>query len=67
MYDHTSHCGKNICSFRLQAFSTGQILKRHIKSCFKFNGKQRIIILEKVNTLSSEIVKDYILVYDHNL
>ena len=35
---------KHFCCYSLQAFSTEQILKRHIKDCFKGNGKQIIII-----------------------
>ena len=36
---------KNIfCSYRLQAFSAEQILKRHNKDCFKIDRKQRIIM-----------------------
>ena len=31
----------------MQAFSTEEILKLHIKDCFKINGKQRIIIPKK--------------------
>ena len=32
MYDHTLHSErKHFCSYRLQAFSTEEILKRHIK------------------------------------
>ena len=43
MYDHTLHCGKKrFCCYCLQAFSTEEILKNHIKDCFKINGKQRI-------------------------
>ena len=38
MYDHT-YC--------LQAFSTEEILKRHIKDCFKINGKQMVTIPKK--------------------
>ena len=45
IYDHTLHCGrKHFCRYCLQAFSTEEILKSHIKDCFKINGKQRIII-----------------------
>ena len=44
-YIHTLHRGKNI--FAVQAFSTEEILKRHIKDCFKINGKQRIIMSKK--------------------
>ena len=48
MYDHTSHRGrKHFCRFCLQAFSTEEILKRHIKDCLKINRKQRVIIPKK--------------------
>ena len=39
-------------SYCLQAFSTEEILKCHVKDCFKTNGKQRIIMPEKANTLN---------------
>ena len=39
-------------------FITKEILKRHIKDCIKINGKQRIIIPEKVNMLNSKILKE---------
>ena len=42
----------------LHAFSTEEILKRHIKDSFKVNGKQRIVMPKKVNTLNSEIMKE---------
>ena len=44
MYDHTSHHGKkHFCHYFLQAlFSAEEILKCHIKDCFKINGKQRL-------------------------
>ena len=43
MYDHTLHCGrKHFFRYCLQAFSTEEILKRHITDYFKINGKQRI-------------------------
>ena len=39
---------KNIfCRYCLQAFSTDEILKHHIKICFKASVKQRIIIPKK--------------------
>ena len=45
MYDHTLHCGrKHFCFYCLQAFSTEEILKRHIKDCFKINGIKRILM-----------------------
>ena len=48
MYDHTLHCGrKHFCNYCLQAFSTEEVLKNHIKTCFKINGKQRIIMPKK--------------------
>ena len=40
IYNHTSHRGKeHFCRYCLQAFSTEEILKRHIKDCFKINNK----------------------------
>ena len=48
MYDHTLNRGrKHFCCYSLQSFSTEEILKRHIKDCFKINGKQRIIMPKK--------------------
>ena len=59
MYDHTLHCGKkNLCHYCLQAFSTEEILKRHIKDCFKINDKQKIIMPKKINMLNSKIMKE---------
>ena len=43
MYDHSLHCGrKHFCRYCLHAFITEEILKHHIKNCFKINGKQKI-------------------------
>ena len=47
MYDHTLHCGRKLIRHCLQAFSTEEILKRHIKDCFEINGKQRIQMPKK--------------------
>ena len=48
MYNHTlHHRKKHFCSCCLQAFSTEEILKCHIKDCFKINSKQRIIMPKK--------------------
>ena len=44
MYNHTLHDGKKNCRFCLQSFSTEEILKRHIKDCFKVNDRQNIIM-----------------------
>ena len=42
MYDHTLHCRKkHFCRYSLQTFSTGEILKRHVKDCFEINSKQK--------------------------
>ena len=47
-YDHTLHRGnKHFCRYCLQAFSTKEILKHHIKDCFKINIKQRIKMPKK--------------------
>ena len=43
MYNHNKH----FCLYFFKAFSTQEILKHHIKDCFKINGKQRIIIPKK--------------------
>ena len=48
MHNHTLHCRrKHFCRYCLQEFSTEEILKRHIKDCFKINGKQRIQMPQK--------------------
>ena len=48
MYDHSLHRGrKHFCRYCFHAFITGDILKLHIKDCFKINGKQRIITPKK--------------------
>ena len=48
MYGHTLHRGrKHFYCFRLQAFSTEEILKRHIEYCFEINGKERIKMSKK--------------------
>ena len=53
MYEHSLHRGrKHFFHYCLHAFITEEILKRHIKDCFKVNGKQRIKVPKK-----SEYVK----------
>ena len=48
MDDYTLQQGeKAFCRYCLQAFSTEKLLKRHVKDCFKINGKQRIIMTKK--------------------
>ena len=45
MYEHTLHRGtKHFCRYCLQAFSTAQKLKYHVKDCFKIYSKQTIIM-----------------------
>ena len=39
---------KHFCCYCLHAFITEEVLKRHIKDCFKINYKQRIIMPKKV-------------------
>ena len=47
MYDHTLHRGrKHFCRYCFQVFSSEEILKSHIKDCFKNNGKQTIKMSE---------------------
>ena len=38
---------ENIFVISLQAFSIDEVFKRHIKDCFKINGKQRIEMPQK--------------------
>ena len=48
MHDHSLPRGrKHFCRYCLHAFSTEEILKRHIKDCFKINDKQTIKIPKK--------------------
>ena len=48
MYDYTLHGGrKHFSCYCLQAFSTEEIFKHHIKDCFKINGKQSVKMLKK--------------------
>ena len=59
MYDHSLHRGrKHFCRHCLEAFSTEEILKSHIKDCFKINGKQRIIMPKEGNLLNLKIMKE---------
>ena len=42
------HCGrKHFCRYFLQDFSSEEILKSHIKGCFKIDGKQTIKMPKK--------------------
>ena len=48
MYDHTLHSErKHFCGYCLQVFSTAEILKSHVKDCFKINDKQKIKMPKK--------------------
>ena len=48
MYDYTLHRGrKDFCRYCLQAFSSEELLKSHIKDCIEINGKQRVIMPKK--------------------
>ena len=48
MYDHSLCRGrKHFFRYCLYVFITEEIFKRHIKDCFKSNGKQRIIMPKK--------------------
>ena len=57
MYDHSLHRGSKKTFFRyyyLHTFNTEEILKRHIKDCFKNNSKKRLKCLKKVNMLNEK-------------
>ena len=48
MYDHSLDCGrKHFCCYYLHTFTAEDILKCHIKYCFKFNGRKIIIMPKK--------------------
>ena len=48
MYNHTLHRGrKHFYRYSLQAFSTEEALKYHIKDFVKINGKQKMIMPKK--------------------
>ena len=48
MYNPTPHHRKTyFYRYCLQTFREKEILKRHIKDCFKINGKQKIIMPKK--------------------
>ena len=48
MHDHSLHHGrKHFCRYCLQAFTTAEKLKCHIKYCFKINVKQTIKMPQK--------------------
>ena len=58
MYDHLLHRGrKHFCCYCFHAFITEKILKRHIKDCFKINGKQTIKMPKKGEYVNSKILK----------
>ena len=55
MYDHSLHRGrKRVCRHCLHAFIREEILKCHMKDCFKTNDKQLIKMPKKVNMLNSK-------------
>ena len=48
IYDYSLHHGKkHFCRYFLHALIKEEILKRHIKDCFKINGKQTIKLCKK--------------------
>ena len=58
MYDHTLHRKrKRFCRYSLQAFSTEEILKLHVKVYLKFNNKQMIKMPKEMNALNSNIIE----------
>ena len=59
MYSHALHRGKkHICSDSAQSFRTAEMLKCHIKDCFKIDGKRTTKTpKKKLNTLDSKIKK----------
>ena len=59
VYDHSMlRKRKHFCCYCLHAFNIEEILKRHIKDCFKINHNLRIIMPKKVNMLHLQIIKE---------
>ena len=57
MYDYTLYpVRKHFCSYCLQALTTAEKLKCHIKDCFKINSKPRIKMPKKCEYVT---VKNY--------
>ena len=53
------HCDEiHFCRYCLQAFITEEILKRHMKDCFKINGKQKIMMSKKDESIKFEIMSE---------
>ena len=46
------------CCYCLQVFNTEEILKGHIKDCFKINSKQRIKMPRKGEYVKFKILKE---------
>ena len=59
MYNYILHGRKkHFWRYYLQAFSTEEILRYHIKDCFKISDKQKFIMPKKMNMLNSKIMKE---------
>ena len=59
MYNHSLHRKrKYFCCYYLYASIIEEILRRHIKDCFKINGKQTIKMPKKGELLNSNILKE---------
>ena len=55
MYVHSLHCRrKHSCCYYLHTFIAEDILKRHIKYSFKFNGRKIIIMPKKGEYVKSK-------------
>ena len=64
MYDHTLYLGrKHFCCYFLHAFSAEEILKRHIKDCFKISRKQRIIQPKTGECVNESKIKSPFIIY----
>ena len=51
MYDHTLHRGrKHLCQCYLQVFNSEEILKIHIKGCFKIHEKQKMLMPKMIKS-----------------
>ena len=58
MYDYPLHRGRRyFCPYCLQAFGTADVLKCHIKVCFKIIGKQRMTFHNYEKKIKAQFLK----------
>ena len=68
MYDHSLHrVRQHFFHYCLHAFITEEILKHHIKDCFKVNGKPTIHMPKKGECIKFKILSKQNKITSHDL